>query len=558
LGKLALRKRTGRRPIYFVNEHQTRFKPTPHPVMQLDYDLLDKLGAENGWLYLKTREEMIAREASDPFRHGYIPPVWKRASELIDKHRELLVLGGNRSGKTEWAAKEVIKTMYNKPGAVVWCFSLTAANSVELQQPRVWKYLPPEWRNARKSMVTSISYTIKNGFSESKFVSPNSSQCIFRNYSQDPSTLEGGEVDMVWMDEAMGALDVLSTIRFRLVDRNGKLAVTFTPVQGWTPIVADYLSGAKDVVTVDAELLERKNAEGKVVGFEQVPIEQINPKGRPIIYFHTKLNPWAGWSRMKKELQSETREKILERAYGIPTKAHSGRFPLFNPKVHVIRHSNVPNGTRYHWVDPASGKNWAMIWTVHDTSGRIVVYREWPDQTSYIEGIGYAGEWALPDGKKLDGKPGPAQQDFGFGLERYKDEILRVEGGEEIFERWMDSRYGNARTLGKESPTTLIDEMADLGMLFTATPGDSIDEGVSMINDALSYNPEKPVDARNQPKLYISENCKNVIYALQTYTAADGKKGATKDFIDLLRYVCLSDAINVEGDILRSHGGGSY
>jgi phage terminase large subunit-like protein len=526
--------------------------------MQLDYDLLDKLGAENGWLYLKTREEMIAREASDPFRHGYIPPVWKRASELIDKHRELLVLGGNRSGKTEWAAKEVIKTMYNKPGAVVWCFSLTAANSVELQQPRVWKYLPPEWRNARKSMVTSISYTIKNGFSESKFVSPNSSQCIFRNYSQDPSTLEGGEVDMVWMDEAMGALDVLSTIRFRLVDRNGKLAVTFTPVQGWTPIVADYLSGAKDVVTVDAELLERKNAEGKVVGFEQVPIEQINPKGRPIIYFHTKLNPWAGWSRMKKELQSETREKILERAYGIPTKAHSGRFPLFNPKVHVIRHSNVPNGTRYHWVDPASGKNWAMLWTVHDITGRIVVYREWPDQTSYIEGVGYAGEWALPDGKKLDGKAGPAQQNFGFGLQRYKEEILRVEGGEEIFERWMDSRYGHARNLGKESPSTLIDDMADLNMHFTATPGDSIDEGVSMINDALSYNPEKPVDAINQPRLYISENCKNVIYALQTYTGADKKLGAVKDFIDLLRYVCLSDAINVEGDILRSHGGGSY
>jgi phage terminase large subunit-like protein len=541
-----------------VNEHAQRFKPTPHPVMQVDLDLLEKLGPDEGWKYLKTREELIAREASDPFRYGYIPPVWKRASELIDKHRELLVLGGNRSGKTEWAAKEVIKTMYNKPGAVVWCFSLTAANSVELQQPRVWKYMPPEWRNARKSAVTAISYTIKNGFSESKWVAPNSAQCIFRNYSQDPSTLEGGEVDMVWMDEAMGALDVLSTIRFRLVDRNGKLAVTFTPVQGWTPIVADYLSGAKDVVTVDAELLERKNAEGKVVGFEQVPIEQINPKGRPIIYFHTKLNPWAGWSRMKKELQSETREKILERAYGIPTKAISGRFPLFNPKVHVIRASDVPQGTRYHWVDPASGKNWAMIWTVHDTSGRIVVYREWPNQTSYIEGIGYAGEWALPDGKKLDGKPGPAQQDFGFGLERYKDEILRVEGGEEIFERWMDSRYGNARTLGKESPTTLIDEMADLGMLYTATPGDSIDEGVSMINDALSYNPEKPVDARNQPKLYISENCKNVIYALQTYTAADGKKGATKDFIDLLRYVCLSDAINVEGDILRSTGGGSY
>ncbi len=525
--------------------------------MQLDYDLLDKLGAENGWLYLKTREEMIAREASDPFRYGYIPPVWKRASELLEKHREILVMGGNRSGKTEWAAKEVIKTLYSKPGSVVWCFQTTAPNSVELQQPRIWKYMPPEWRNARKGAVTNITFSVKGGYTEGKFVTPQGSVCGFRNYAQDPSTLEGGEIDFAWCDELV-PLDVLETLRFRLVDRNGKLAVTFTPVEGWSPTVADYLSGAKTITDTDAELLPLKNDKGEISGYDKVPIEQINPKGRPILYFHTQSNPWAGWSRMKKELQSETKEKILCRAYGVPTKAISGRFPLFNPKVHVIRASDVPQGTRYHWVDPASGKNWAMIWTVHDTSGRIVVYREWPDQTSYIEGVGYAGEWALPDGKKLDGKPGPAQQDFGFGLERYKDEILRVEGGEEIFERWMDSRYGNARTLGKESPTTLIDEMADLGMLFTATPGDSIDEGVSMINDALSYNPEKPVDARNQPKLYISENCKNVIHCIQTYTGADGKRSANKDFVDLIRYVCLSDAINVEGDILRSHGGGSY
>jgi phage terminase large subunit-like protein len=541
-----------------VNEHAQRFKPTPHPVMQVDLDLLEKLGPDEGWKYLKTREELIAREASDPFRYGYIPPVWKRASELLEKHREILVMGGNRSGKTEWAAKEVIKTLYSKPGAVVWCFQTTAPNSIELQQPRIWKYMPPEWRNARKSQVVNITYSVKGGFTESKFVTPSGgSICIFRNYAQDPSTIEGGEIDFAWCDELV-PLDVLETLRFRLIDRNGKLAVTFTPVQGWSPTVADYLSGAKTITDTDAELLPLKNDKGEISGYDKVPIEQINPKGRPILYFHTQSNPWAGWSRMKKELQSETKEKILCRAYGVPTKAISGRFPLFNPKVHVIRAADVPQGTRYHWVDPASGKNWAMIWTVHDTAGRIVVYREWPDQTSYIEGVGYAGEWALPDGKKLDGKPGPAQQDFGFGLERYKDEILRVEAGEEIFERWMDSRYGNARTLGKESPTTLIDEMADLGMLFTATPGDSIDEGVSMINDALSYNPEKPVDSRNQPKLYISENCKNVIHCIQTYTGADGKRSANKDFVDLLRYVCLSDAINVEGDILRPTGGGSY
>jgi len=540
-----------------MNEHAQRFKPTPHPVMQVDLDLLRKLGPDAGWQYLKKREELIAREAADPFRHGYIPPIWKRASELLEKHREILVMGGNRSGKTEWAAKEVIKTMYSKPGAVVWCFQSSAASSIEMQQPRIWKYMPPEWRNARKGAVTSISFTIKNGFSEAKFVAPNASVCIFRNYCQDISVIEGGEVDLCWADELIN-IDWIETLRFRLIDRNGRLAVTFTPIQGWSPTVADYLSGAKTIEDTDAELLPLKNDKGEVSGYDKVPIEQLNPKGRPILYFHTQSNPWAGWSRMKKELQSETKEKILCRAYGVPTKAIAGRFPLFNEKVHVIRHSDVPKGTRYHWVDPASGRNWFMLWTVHDVAGRIIVYREWPSHDDYIPGVGYAGEWALPDGKKLDGKAGPAQQDFGFGLERYRDEILRVEDGEEIFERYMDSRFGNAQTLARETPTTLIEEMSDLGLNFMAAPGDGIDEGIAMVNSALSYNPEKPIDARNQPRLYISEKCKNTIYALQTYTGADGKKGAAKDPVDAIKFVVLSGACNVEGDILRPTPGGSY
>lgn len=525
--------------------------------MQIDYGLLEKLGPEKGWEYLKTREELIAREASDPFRYGFVPPIWKRASELLEQRREILVMGGNRSGKTEWAAKEVIKTMYSKPGAVVWCFQTTAPNSIELQQPRLWKYMPPEWRNARKSQVTNITYSVKGGFTESKFVAPNQSQCIFRNYAQDPSTIEGGEIDMCWADELV-PLDVLETVRFRLVDRNGKLAVTFTPVQGWSPTVADYLNGAKTVAEEDAELLFVKNDKGEISGYEKVPIEQINPKGRPVLYFHTQSNPWAGWTRMKSELKKESREKILCRAYGVPTKAISGRFPLFSDKVHVIRHADVPQGTRYHWVDPASGRNWFMLWTVHDTAGRIIVYREWPNHADYIPGIGYAGEWTVPDGKKLDGKAGPAQQDFGFGLERYAEEIRRVEGDEKIFERYMDSRFGNAQTLARETPTTLIEEMADLDMNFLAAPGDSIDEGVAMVNSALHYNPEQPVNALNQPRLYISERCKNTIYAMQTYTGADGKKGACKDPVDALKFVVLSGACNIEGDILMARGGGAY
>jgi phage terminase large subunit-like protein len=539
-----------------------RFRPTEHPVIRMPTrEELAAVGHERGWELLQKREELIARERNDPLRYGFAPVIWNKASELLEQHRELLVMGGNRSGKTEWAARELVSRLQKTPNSVAWAFQTTAPNSIEMQQPRVFKYLPPEWRTAKKSAITNITYSVKGGFTEGKFVAPNGSQCVFRNYAQDPSTIEGGEIDVAWCDELV-PLDVLETLRFRLLDRNGVLIVTFTPIEGYSSTVKEYLTGAKTVSAVDAHLLPHYNEQGgekTVCGYEQVPIVQMGRKGRPVIYFHTYENPWAGWERMQSELKSETREKILCRAYGVPTKSINNRFPLFNDNVHVVRHSLIPTtGTRYHFIDPCSGRNWFMIWALIDSAGRCFIYREWPCPEDYIEGIGYPGAWAEPDGKKHDGRQGPAQKDFGFGLERYVTEIKRVEAGEKIFERWMDSRYGNAQTLAKERPTTLIEEMSEIGMEFIATPGDTIDEGVSLINDWLHYDAQKPLSAVNQPRLYVSERCKNVIYCLKEWTGQDGAKGASKDPVDLIRYLVLSGVQNIEGDILMARGGGSY
>jgi len=542
------------------NPNARRFEPTPHPTIRVPIEALRGMSPEEGMRVLLQREEYIAKERHDRLRYGHRPEIWKKASELLETHRELLVLGGNRSGKTEWAAREVISRMMVKKNATVWCFASTAANSVEMLQPRIFTYLPPEWKAARKSVLTNITYSVKGGFTESKFTIEGR-QCIFRHYSQDTSTVEGGEVDVIWADELI-PLDLLRTLRYRLVDRNGVLLVTFTPVEGWSPTVRDYLSGAKTLEDRDAELLPRhKEIDGKKVvsGYQKVPVVQMNGHGRPIIYFHTSDNPFAGWGRLQKELRNETKENILCRAYGVPTRAINNRFPRFNEKVHVIRQEDLPTGgTRYMWIDPASARNWFIIWTLHDTYGRIIVYREFPAPNRMVEGVGYPGVWAEPDGTRPDGRPGPAQKDFGFGLERYIEEIKQLEQGETIFERWMDSRAGNTPTLGKTAPTTLIEEMADLGMDFSATPGDTVDEGVSLINSLLDYDPQKPVSALNQPKLFVTEECKNVIYSLREWTGAEGKKGACRDPIDLLRYVCLSGAACVEGDILLARGGGAY
>lgn len=528
---------------------------TPHPVLRVPTrEQAVAMGAEALAAFWHKREERIALEKADPLRYGYEPPIWKTVDELWAKGiKEILILGGNRASKSRYAGREVSKDIMSGESRRCWCFQTSAPNSIEMQQPLVWEYLPPEWKNLRKSRITNISYAQKTGFAENTFVAPNRSQCFFRNYMQDITTIEGGEVDFIWADELVPE-NWLQTMRYRLVTRNGRLLVTFTPIEGYNATVKKYLSSAKTVSDTPAELLD-----GELVPRVQIAQGEFIGGQAAIVYFHTSDNPYGGYENLKATLAKAGRNNILCRAYGVPTRAIANRFPKFTDKVHVIPADRVPKeGTRYLIVDPCGGRNWFMTWILVDLRGRKFVYREWPNPKTYIDGVGFPGVWAEPDGKKLDGRPGQAQQNFGFGIRRYLEEIRKLEAGEEIFERRMDSRYGNSRTVGRENPVTLIEECEEEGMVFLPTPGDDIDEGVDMLNSALDYNAEQPVSSTNEPRLYVVEDCENTIFGLREWTGKDGKHGACKDPIDNLRYAELADLQDVSGEILTLRGGGSY
>lgn len=531
---------------------------TPHPVIPEIPAHLFKTDFQTAKRLLIEREERIALEKEDPIRYGYEPGHWAEVDEAAEKYRDILVLGGNRSGKSTWAGKFVMRLLAQKPDSRAWCFQTTNDNSISMQQPVLWDFMPAELRKAKRTQVTNISYTQKNGFSENTFVLPNRSQCWFRNYAQDIKTIEGGEVDVVWCDELV-PLDWLETIRYRLVTRNGILIVTFTPIEGYSPTVKEYLQGAKTEREVEAELLPKRSGKG----FEKVPVFQTcNSRRAAVFYFHTEKNPWAGYGRMKVELAQQPREKILCRAYGVPIKATATSFPRFRESVHVVPAGQVPkDGTVYLFCDPAGNKNWFMLWIKIDANGRAWVYREWPQSDEYIEGVGFPDEWAKPSGKRADGEPGDGQKSFGFGLLAYISEILRLEkaDGATPFERWIDSRYGNTTVAGtREHATTLLEELDEAGMPFRSCPTENISEGVALINDWLYYNDEKPIDHTNAPRLYISERCTNTIFALKEWTGKDGQKGACKDPIDCLRFLVSSGVENVEGGALNVTGGGSY
>jgi hypothetical protein len=514
--------------------------------------------------FVMVREDGILRETADPFQHGYRLKSWQRAMDQWDHVRELLILGGNRSSKTEFASLQVNQILVQKENARVWCMHSSEKSSIGLQQPYIWKYLPREWReigeSRKKGLVTNISYSQKNGFSENTFVCPNGSQCWFLNYMQDWTVFEGGECDLIWCDELV-PVDLLKTLRYRLVTRGGRMLVTFTPMQGYTPTIKEYLTGTRTLVDVEAKLLPKQIGED-VKTYERVPlVQEARNTYAParIVYFHSEENPFGGYKNMVEQLARAPREEILCRAYGIPTKAIAGRFPKFTDGApHVVPASAVPKeGTNYLIVDPCSGRNWFMTWVRVDVRGRMFVYREWPCEGTYIDGVGYPGAWAIA-GRKADGDRGPAQKSFGFGLNRYREEIERLEAGEVIMERIMDSRYANSSTVGKEIVTTLLEECADVGLHFVPAPGEHIDEGVDLINDWLDFDQSKPVDALNEPRLFISGDCTNTIWALKEWTGADGRHGACKDPVDNLRYAVLSGLQFLEGETLSVRGGGTY
>lgn len=592
---------------------------------------------------------------------GKIPNEIDVPKEMLGRP-EVWIAGSQRSSKSEYAGRKCIDVEVERDNARGWSFADTGPISIARQQPLFWKYMPASVRRmaqgtgkARQGTILNVSYKQKTGFAEQSFVLPNASQHWFKNYEQDIENVEGDQLDIVWFDELRNPI-LLKTIRYRMGDRGGLIIATFTSIdENYTAIVSEYDQGSQTVLEVPAELLPIEDEEGKPTGkYKKVPRIKVAGPGSDgdqkanIVYFHITDNPYYGFNakmkpgeqplfgkeRFYKLIRGATTEKILARAYGILTRTSMNKFPEFSEAVHVIEPDRVERvGTNYHVVDPCDGRNWAMLWNrilprvVLLPNGKEMhpwrIYREWPSFTpsgqvntsvsAYVPGIGHPGAWALP-GEPKDGTRGPAQNPFGFGLSRYKLEILRCEGhraeseehgtgkrepeklkplwrtdrikighakelvgstesrptvrdekAEKIAERYMDSRYGATPTTRMEGQTTLLEQMEEIGMSFLAASGKEIAEGIDLIHELLDYDQEVPIGVFsprlgriNEPLLKVSRNCPNLIFALKIWTNIDKQHGACKDFIDLLRYLALADIdyIGEEANAWRGGAGG--
>ena len=415
---------------------------TPHPALPpLTKSEMLSMSPEKILAYYETREKQSHKEKDDPYRHGFELDTWKRADEQLKTHSEILVMGGNRAGKSFWAAKRVVQCLVENPGTIVWCLTETAANSIQFQQKLIFDALPKELKSLGRGKIGYIVHSLKNGFTGAKFTLPNASQCIFRYWAQDISTIEGGEIgspqDPVngthnigyWADELV-PMSWVNTLRFRTVTRNSKGIISFTAVDGWNSVVKSMLTGARTIESTKADLLD-----GEEVPLVQQPIR----KASSVVYFHTAANPFGGWEAMKNQLEGEKRETILCRAYGVPVRQSRAIFPNLTDK-NFCTPDKLPDFKEANWVmsiDPAGAKPWTMVLFAIDPHGVAWAVKEFPDFDTW-------GGWIDLTKDKLSA--GEAAQPNGYGLKDYADEIRRMEkmcGDSEVI-RIIDPRLGAA------------------------------------------------------------------------------------------------------------------
>ena len=481
----------------------------------------------------KTYHDAIRLADSDPYRHGFVLENWKRGEQLLSEVTELLALGGNRAAKTSMGAWMVVRAAMNNPNSLIVCFAQNAELSVLVQQSAVYKALPGEYKAKTLGSNEYISYTSQNGFAGNSFILPNGSRVLFKTYSQfsqNNTVLEGLELGSyepkapnlgAWCDEYLGGPELIDTLVFRLATRNAKMLLTFTPVSGFTETVRRYLEGAETVESKTAEAL----------GGIQVPyVQRCKTKNAYVLYLHTKDNPFSGYERVLQEARAKDESWIKTRLYGIPTKSITTLFPKFNVAVNVIKPERVPTKdvTRYMIIDPAGRKPWVMTWIAVDSTDTWYVYREFPTE-----------EWGEWRGNKWG--PGEGAKPLGWGVKDYVNYINDCDGAENIAERLIDPRMGQAKYSQGFGQSSIIEDLADSGVICIPAPGLHEDDGLQALQTKMAWSPEKPMDGANRPRFYVSENCPNTIWALQEYTAAGGPDEQPKDFIDTLRYAAIAD-----------------
>ena len=191
---------------------------------------------------------------------------YQKHMDLLDAsadYREICMLGGNRTGKTELGAyltachatglyPETYKGKRFKHPPKIWVGGDTATTCRDIIQHKllgqVGDYgsgmIPRDRLNKddirnRRNVPDAVE-TIRI-----QHISGGKSEISIKTYEQGRETWQGTEVDFIWIDEECPS-DVYSEALMRTMTTGGYLFLTFTPLRGITDVVINFMNNSQD------------------------------------------------------------------------------------------------------------------------------------------------------------------------------------------------------------------------------------------------------------------------------------------------------------------------
>ena len=402
------------------------------------------------------------------------------------RKRNRWVFGGNRSGKTECGAVECVYLARgihpykeNKKDVCGWVVSLSAQVQRDVAQKKILHYLRKDWiedivmQSGRKDAPEGgvIDFIrVKNVFGGISTIG-------FKSCDQGREKFQGASLDFVWFDEEPPE-DIYTECRMRVIDREGEVFGTMTPLKGFTFVYHDIFLNRKNDPEVWYEFMEWSD----------------NP------YLAEKEI-----SLMEKALDEVT---LQARRYG-RFAAQSGLvYPEFDESVHVIKPFAIP--------------------------------KEWQDNISIDPGLNnpLSAHWYAVD---FDGNVYVVYEHFAAGrdVDYHAAEIQRIcdllgwkRDGKGRVSALIDSAAKQKTLAGVKSVCELFYER---NILVNADVEKELFSGIARVKSYLRQD-------NGLPNLYIFEGCVNLIRELKGYYWGNGDvpKKVDDHALDELRYYLMS------------------
>jgi len=402
------------------------------------------------------------------------------------KKKNRWVFGGNRSGKTECGAVEVVYMARgihpyrrNKKDVVGWVVSLSSQVQRDVAQKKILSYLDPRWiedvvmsegrRDNPENGVIDL-LVIKNVFGGRSVIG-------FKSCDQGREKFQGSSLDFVWFDEEPPK-DIYDECKMRVFDKAGDIFGTMTPLKGMTFI------------------------------YDEIYMNKYNSKEVWYEFMEWADNPYLDKREIKRLNESLSEDVLDARRYGRFSVASGLVYKEFDENVHVIEPFKVPP----EWydnvsIDPGLNNPLSCHFYAVDYDGNVYVIAE------HFE----------------------AGREISYHADRIKAIAGRLGWKKDGFGRiaaLIDSAANQKTLSGTRSVTELFFEQ---GIAVNPKVDKDMFAGIARVKEYLKAR-----------KLFIFSSCVNLIRELKGYYWKDSDTPFKRDdhALDEMRYYLMTKPVN--------------